>query len=233
MASKRSRRGRRILSFREAAQWDEERIRRFEEEQRRKREWISFVEIAEWYSDLRGPVSPEKAAALREQALSMLKSDLLAGLFEEGGRSRVLFRFPGVGFTHGKMTRQRLQDAIDNDPDGEHIRLLLSHCWLPRDLFERWCARHHLPKSPSRFQPQESHPVSPATARDEKAAIEALASQLRSNDKLKRRDAMSWCRKEGFNLTWRGFQNRVWPGARVKAGLEAKARAGRKRESLL
>ena len=48
MASKRSRRGRRILSFREAAQWDEERIRRFEEEQRRKREWISFVEIAEW-----------------------------------------------------------------------------------------------------------------------------------------------------------------------------------------
>jgi hypothetical protein len=68
MASKRSRRGRRILNAREAAQWDEERIRRFEEEQRRKREWISFVEIAEWYSDLRGPVSPEKAAALREQA---------------------------------------------------------------------------------------------------------------------------------------------------------------------
>jgi hypothetical protein len=229
MASKRSRRGRRILNAREAAQWDEERIRRFEEEQRRKREWISFVEIAEWYSDLRGPVSPEKAAALREQALSMLKSDLLAGLFEQGGRSRVLFRFPGVNFTAGKMTRPRLQDAIDDDPDGDYVRLLLSHCWLPRDQFKRWCARHHLPESASRFEPQKSH--RDPTARDETAAIEALASQLRGNDKLKRRDAMSWCRKEGFILTERGFPNRVWPSARVEAGLEAKARAGRKRKS--
>jgi len=230
MARKRSRRGRRILSAREAAQWDEERIRRFEEEQRRKREWISFVEIAEWYSDLRGPVSPKKAAALREQAHSMLKSDLLARLFEEGGRSRVLFRLPGVNFTAGKMTRQRLQDAIDNDPDGEHVRLLLSHCWLPRDLFERWCARHHLPKSPPRFQPQESHPVLAATARDETAAIKALASYLRTNRDMKKGEARSLCHKAGFKLTGHGFQNRVWPTARVQAGLEAKARAGRNRK---
>src|SRR6516225_7831074 len=169
MASNRSRRGRRILSAREAAQWDEDRIRRFKEDQWRKREWINFVEIAEWYSDLRGPVSPKKAAALREQAHSMLKSDLLARLFEEGGRSRVLFRLPGVNFTAGKMTRQRLQDAIDNDPDGEHVRLLLSHCWLPRDLFERWCARHHLPKSPPRFQPQEILPGLARTTRQTRA----------------------------------------------------------------
>jgi hypothetical protein len=175
IANKRSRRGRRILSWRKAAQWDEERIRRFEEVQRRKREWIPFAEIAEWYSDLRGPVSPEKAADLREQALSMLKSDLLARLFEEGGRSRVLFRYPGVDFTRGKMTRQRLQEAIDDDPNVEHVRLLLSHCWLPRDLFERWCAWHHLPKSPPRFEPTkgkhvtqssgESEAPSPATRR--------------------------------------------------------------------
>src|SRR6516164_2738716 len=170
MASNRSRRGRRILSAREAAQWDEDRIRRFKEDQWRKRNWIKFTEIAEWYSDLRGPVSPEKAAALREQAHSMLKSGLLARLFEEGGPPRVLFRFPGVDFTRGKMTSQRLQDAIDNDPDGEYVRLLLSHCWLPRDLFERWCARHHLPKSPSRFQPQETHAVPTALARNETAA---------------------------------------------------------------
>ena len=229
MARKRSRRGRRILSAREAAQGDEERIRRFEEEQRRKREWISFVEIAEWYSDLRGPVTPENAAALREQARSMLKSDSLARLFEEGGRPRVLFRFPGVNFTAGKMTHQRLQDAIDNDPDGEHVRLLLSHCWLPRDLFERWCARHHLPKSPSRFQPQESHPVLAATARVETAAIKALASYLKANNQLKRAEANDWCRTSGYDLTKRAF-DRVWPEARERAGLGRIAPPGRKKK---
>ena len=177
MASKRSRRGRRLgppryFYFqwdeerrvrrerelaREAMRWDEDRIRRFAETQRHKREWISFVEIADWYSELGGPANPKKAAAAREQAYKMLEQDLLAGLFEKGGRSQVLFRFPGVNLAHGKMTRKRLQEAIDNNIDGEHGRLFLKHCWLPRNLFERWCAWHHLPKSPPRFKaPQES-----------------------------------------------------------------------------
>jgi hypothetical protein len=68
MASKRSHRGRRVgpprfFYFpweekdrrlrrerelaREAKRWNEDRIRRFEEDQRRKREYISFVEIAD------------------------------------------------------------------------------------------------------------------------------------------------------------------------------------------
>ena len=176
MASKRSRHGRRggppryyyfpweeerkVRRERELArvarQWDEDRIRRFEEDQRRKRDWISFVEIAEWYSELGGPVSPKKAAALREQAYRMLESDLLARRFEEGGPSQVLFLFPGVDLTHGKMTSQRLQDAIHYNLDLEHGRSLLRHCWLPRDLFKRWCGWHHLQKSPPRFEPQES-----------------------------------------------------------------------------
>jgi pimeloyl-ACP methyl ester carboxylesterase len=152
--SKRPRRGRRILSFREAAQWDEERIRRFEEEQRRKREWISFVEIAEWYSDLAGPVSPKKAAALREQAYRMLESDLLERRFEEDGRF-VLFLHPGVSLTHWKMTTKRYQQARENNLDNEQGRSYLRHCWLPRSLFEHWCAWHNLPKSPPRFQPSQ------------------------------------------------------------------------------
>jgi len=81
MASKRSRRGRRILSAREVGQWDEDRIRRFKEEQRWKREYIRFVEIADWYSDLGGPVSSKKAATLRERADRMLESDLLGRAF--------------------------------------------------------------------------------------------------------------------------------------------------------
>jgi hypothetical protein len=166
MTSKRSRRGRRIVSARKAAQWDEERIRRFEEDQRRKRESISFVEIADWYSDLGGPVSPKKAAALREQAYSMLERDLLAGNFEEGGRSQVLFLFPGV--TNRRMTRQRLQESIDNNYDGRRGRSYLENCWLPRKLFQRWCGWHHLPQSAARFRPSQEMiraPVSPEGAK--------------------------------------------------------------------
>jgi hypothetical protein len=220
------------LSGREIARWDEDRIRRFEEEQRRKREWINFVEIAEWYSELRVPTTPEKAAAAHEQAYNMLERDLLAGLFEEGGNSQVLFLHPGLSPSHWKMERQWLRDAIDNNYDNEHGRSYLRHCWLPRTLFKRWCGWHHLPKSTPLFQPQKSQPVLAATAGDETAAIRALASYLRSNRDLKKDEALSWCRILGFNLTRSGFQNRVWPRAREQAGLEAKARPGRKRKSL-
>jgi hypothetical protein len=74
MAIKRSRRGRRILSTREVAKWDEDRIRRFKEDQRRKREYISFVEIAEWYSDLAGPVSLPKIISGRSDDATRTRS---------------------------------------------------------------------------------------------------------------------------------------------------------------
>jgi hypothetical protein len=172
MTGKRPRRGQRILSARKAAQWDEERIRRFEEEQRRKREWIKCTEIAKWYSDLIGPAEPKTAAAARERAYQLLESDSLVGFFEEDGR----FLHLGVSLTHWKMTAKRFQQAIENNLDNEQGRYYLRHCWLPKKLFRRWCARHELPESPQRFEPQESHPVPVAKAGDETAATKALAS---------------------------------------------------------
>jgi hypothetical protein len=73
-----------------------------------------------------------------------------------------------------------------------------------------------------------------ATARDESAAIRALASYMKAEiDKdLSRTDAIEWCRTQGFKLSGRGFQQRVWPQARAKADLEPLARPGRKRTSL-
>ena len=141
----------RFVFGRETRQRDEDRIRRFEEVQRRKRKWIKCGEIPVWISELGGS-GPNEAA--RENAYTIVKEGLLARHFEENGRSQVLFLFPGVSFTR-KMTPQRLQDAIDNDYDNQHGRSWVKNCWVPRNLLKRWCEWHHFPESPPRFQPSQ------------------------------------------------------------------------------
>src|SRR5262249_11351205 len=140
-----------FLISREARERDENRIRRFEENQRRTRRWIKFSKIAEWVSELGGS-GPNEAA--REKAFTMLQEDLLDGHFGKGDDSQVLFLFPGVSRAR-RMTPQWLQDAIDHNYDNQRGRLWLQNCWLPRNLFERWCEWHHLPKSAPRFQPSQ------------------------------------------------------------------------------
>jgi hypothetical protein len=64
-----------------------------------------------------------------------------------------------------------------------------------------------------------------ATAGAEDRAAKHLAGVLKMDPDMKRQDALHECRK--FNLTNRGFQNRVWPKARQLAKLPP-ARAGAK-----
>jgi hypothetical protein len=98
-----------------------------------------------------------------------------------------------------------------------------------RDDFGRWRAQRELPSSPARPERQkEAHiPISG----DEAAATKALAAHLRKWPSLKRAAAKAWCVEAGFELTERGFQNRIWPRAREQAGLPAKAPPGRARKS--
>jgi hypothetical protein len=151
----------RFALSREARQRDANRIRRFEERQLRERKWIKFDEIAEWYLELGGS-GPNEAA--REHAYDILKRDLLSGVFEESGRSQVLFLLPGVTLNR-RMPRQRLQDAIDHNYDNQRGRSWLENCWLPRKVFKRWCARHHLPESPPRFEPTEGKHVTQSSGK--------------------------------------------------------------------
>jgi hypothetical protein len=72
---------------------------------------------------------------------------------------------------------------------------------------------------------------SSATAGQETAAINALASHLKSNPQLKRAEAAAWCKASGYNVSDRGFQSRVWPKARAQADLPARALPGRKGKS--
>jgi hypothetical protein len=68
-------------------------------------------------------------------------------------------------------------------------------------------------------------------AKEETAATKSLATHLKNNPDLRRDDAAVWCGDQGYTLSDRGFQSRVWPKAREAAGLDAKANPGRKRKS--
>jgi hypothetical protein len=132
---------------------------RFISRQRRGRQWISFREIVEWLSEIDGRGVPNETA--RDNAYNMLQRDLLAGDFEEHGRSMVLYLHPVTPI--GRMTRDRLQDALDTFPINTVRAAYLGRCWMSRRMFDRWLAKHQLPASPSRFLPTEPEAGSPQT----------------------------------------------------------------------
>jgi hypothetical protein len=153
--------------------WRANRIERFTARQRRVREWINFAEIAEWCSKEDGSIVPNEQK--RAAAFDVLQTDLLAGEFEESGRSRVLFLLSTV--TKSKMTRASLKDAIEYDYDGQHGRSYAAHCWIPRGLAEQWFERHRLPlppwfaRSARRFTPDTpATPQLPSHIADRKAS---------------------------------------------------------------
>ena len=125
--------------------WRSNRSERFTARQRRVREWINFAEIAEWCSREDGSIQPNEKK--RAAALDALERDLLAGEFDENGRSRVLFLSPES--TRARMTRAWLKDAIEYNYDGHQGRsAYTAHCWIPRDLAQRWFERHRLSLPP-------------------------------------------------------------------------------------
>jgi hypothetical protein len=131
-------------------QWRAARIQRFTEKQRQTREWINFADIADWCSKEDHSIIPSEDK--RAAAFDTLARDLLSGVFEENGRSRVLYLHPAT--TKARMTRAWLDDAIHHSYDNNRARSeYLPYCWIQRRLFERWLARNRLQESPSRFEP--------------------------------------------------------------------------------
>jgi len=132
-------------------QWRTAWIKRFTERQRCTQKWINFAEIADWCSKEDQSIVPSKEK--RAAAFDTLAADLLAGEFEENGRSLVLHFHAATAIR--RMTRDWLKDADDHDYDGHCGQSeYLAHCWIPRGLFDRWLAKHRLHDSSGRFQPR-------------------------------------------------------------------------------
>jgi hypothetical protein len=130
---------------RQARIWRANRIERFIARQRRVCEWINFTDIAEWCSKEEGSIVPNEHK--RAAAFDALERDLLAGEFEENGRSRVLFLSSAT--TKTKITRTSLKEAMEYNYDGKHGRSAYTpHCWIPRYLAERWFEKHRLTLPP-------------------------------------------------------------------------------------
>jgi hypothetical protein len=204
--------------------WREDRIGRFKATQRQVREWISFSEIAEWCSELDAVgMLPNEAA--RDVAYETLHRDLLEGDFEENGRSKILYLNSAI--SSARMTR----NWIEGMP-AEVIRTAyLDHCWIPRSFFNRWLSKHHLPNDPPRFRILRTERPTDPTSNDETATILVLIRHLKLDPDLPRDKASELCAKEGYRFSKRGFQQRIWPKARLRAGLDEKAPPGRKRKT--
>jgi hypothetical protein len=123
------------------------------------------------------------------------------------------------------VLRPELEHALTNGRNiGMNVRELAELDRRIKKLDCEWSLVCQLRQSTS------SKPVPFATAGQETAAIELLSAHLKSNPDLTRKEAADWCTEKGFATSARGFQSRIWPGARREAGLDAKARAGRKRK---
>jgi hypothetical protein len=124
--------------------------------------------------------------AVRSGAYDLLRRDLLAGDFEEGGFLTPAFSVPmttpEVPVQARRMTRERLRAAIEMpvtqmDSPGIIRSQYLAPCWITRRMAERWLNIHALQSLIPFFAPRKEKPVL-AFIRDETAAARALAAHL-------------------------------------------------------
>lgn len=120
------------------------RMQRFTDEQRLRREWIGFEEIADWCARVPGDIKPDEER--RTLAYTELRKSLMCCEFELAGRSRVLFLSRESPWA--KMTKDRLTEAARSFDEDILRSAYLSNCWIPYDSCRRWFDARKLPFPP-------------------------------------------------------------------------------------
>jgi hypothetical protein len=150
-------------------------------------------------------------------AFDVLAHDLLAGDFEENGKSRVLYWRPAKQTRttlHPEqktwMTKEQLQDLIDHKYYGADPSQYLQDCWISDEMFDAWRRKHCLKQSPVRFQPRasrttETPPKQRQSALPRDFVISVCKEKIPGYEKLPTKDLIHRYRDEVAKMKKQGI----------------------------
>jgi hypothetical protein len=134
---------------------------------------------------------------------------------------------------------RRIEDKITDDTEISVNTVRIPGTWIPgsiskhgecfeavqvkRALFEAWITSNAV-----EYDAAAEADVPALKSDDESRAVDFLAPRLQKNPTIKRDDARKMLGTRFRTLSERGFVDRVWPNARVRAGLNAAAPPGPK-----
>jgi hypothetical protein len=141
----------------------------FAARQERRRQWVSFDEIADWCAREAGGIAPDPA--LRHAAYAALGASLRAGALECGGRPAVLLLCPGMA---PLRVGRRWMAAVAALGDEAYVAAHhLALCWMPLELARAWLQRKRIAPPPG------WSPIRPVTAAPAaESALERCAAWL-------------------------------------------------------
>jgi hypothetical protein len=177
-------------------------------------EWEAAREIYQKRYDAALPAWQRHAKVCETVASGCRSGEFVAALRPKDGGDVV--KMPPCWWNTDTLTLTYRFEFFSLDPRRPFLKAISERCaWIcvSRDSLERFLGLL-----------RSSHE---STIKGESDAKVFLTSRLKQDPDLKRADAEAEC--ETFQISQRGFRDRVWPKAREGAGLPARAPAGRKK----
>ena len=209
-------------------------INRFIERQRRLRQWISFLDLADWCAQSTTTASLAAQAEARILSLELLAGSILKAEFERGGRSKILFlhsRVTGLGGIPCRLEKEgfatQFRYAAAMTPASPLPLEMLARCWLPRELARQWMEVHgyhrplHLdPERASAAFSEETRPPPPLTGPGPAIIDSARAGGRKPVKRRPSRQKPFWLDARKVALEWFDENGYPRPGDGGQAKLE-------------
>lgn len=120
-------------------------IERWQERMQQSRDWVCFIDLADWCARESGSINPDERK--RTIAYQQLGESLKLGEFGTGKHTQVAYPDGLILKRHNRYIRMTTQ-TYDKTPEGSGRRDVLERCWVPRDLARKWLEAKRLPVPP-------------------------------------------------------------------------------------